>query len=239
MQKTMAIFKKEFKSYFISPIAYVFITVFLAVSSYLFFHVFFLNNQADMRGFFDPLPIIFLFFIPAIAMRSWAEERKVRTLELLLTWPVSDLEVVVGKFLASFCFIAVAILLTVTIPISILVIGGKPDLGPIVTGYIGTLLMGGAYLAIGMWISSYTENQIIAFLLGVVACFFFYIIGSPFIVMFASPLVATLFTYLGLGDHFDSIQRGVIDSRDIVYYFSIIGFFLFLNIQSLAGRKWE
>ena len=239
MQKTMAIFKKEFKSYFISPIAYVFITVFLAVSSYLFFHVFFLNNQADMRGFFDPLPIIFLFFIPAIAMRSWAEERKVRTLELLLTWPVSDLEVVAGKFLASFCFIAVAILLTVTIPISILVIGGKPDLGPIVTGYIGTLLMGGAYLAIGMWISSYTENQIIAFLLGVVACFFFYIIGSPFIVMFASPLVATLFTYLGLGDHFDSIQRGVIDSRDIVYYFSIIGFFLFLNIQSLAGRKWE
>jgi ABC-2 type transport system permease protein len=239
MQKTMAIFKKEFKSYFISPIAYVFITVFLAVSSYLFFHVFFLNNQADMRGFFDPLPIVFLFFIPAIAMRSWAEERKVRTLELLLTWPISDLEVVAGKFLASFCFIAVAILLTVTIPISILLIGGKPDLGPIITGYIGTLLMGGAYLAIGMWISSYTENQIIAFLLGVVACFVFYIIGSPFIVMFASPLVATLFTYLGLGNHFDSIQRGVIDSRDIVYYFSIIGFFLFMNIQSLAGRKWE
>ncbi|MGA3051168.1 MAG: ABC transporter permease subunit [Chitinispirillaceae bacterium] len=239
MQKTIAIFKKEFKSYFISPIAYVFITVFLAVSSYLFFHVFFLNNQADMRGFFDPLPIIFLFFIPAIAMRSWAEERKVRTLELLLTWPVSDLEVVSGKFLASFCFIAVAILLTVTIPVSILLIGGKPDLGPIITGYIGTLLMGGAYLAIGMWISSYTENQIIAFLLGVVACFFFYMIGSPFIVMFAAPLVATLFTYLGLGNHFDSIQRGVIDSRDIVYYFSIIGFFLFMNIQSLAGRKWE
>lgn len=239
MQKTMAIFKKEFKSYFISPIAYVFITVFLAVSSYLFFHVFFLNNQAEMRGFFDPLPIIFLFFIPAIAMRSWAEERKVRTLELLLTWPISDLEVVVGKFMASFCFIAVAILLTVTIPISILLIGGKPDLGPIITGYIGTLLMGGAYLAIGMWISSYTENQIIAFLLGVVACFFFYIIGSPFIVIFASPFLATFFTYLGLGSHFDSIQRGVLDSRDIVYYFSIIGFFLFLNIQSLAGRKWE
>jgi ABC-2 type transport system permease protein len=235
----MAIFKKEFKSYFISPIAYVFITVFLAVSSYLFFHVFFLNNQADMRGFFDPLPLIFLFFIPAIAMRSWAEEKKIRTLELLLTWPISDFEVVAGKFLASFCFIAVAVLLTLTIPISILLIGGKPDIGPIITGYIGTLLMGGAYLAIGMWISSYTENQIIAFLLGVVACFFFYIIGSPFIVMFATPLIASFFTYLGLGGHFESIQRGILDSRDIIYYFSIIGFFLFLNIQSLAGRKWE
>jgi ABC-2 type transport system permease protein len=239
MNKTMAIFKKEFKSYFISPIAYVFITVFLATSSYLFFHVFFLNNQADMRGFFDPLPIIFLFFIPAIAMRSWAEERKVKTLELLLTWPVSDFEVVAGKFLASFCFIAVAIVLTVTIPLSIFFIGGKPDVGPIVTGYIGALLMGGAYLAIGMWISSYTENQIIAFLLGVVACFAFYIIGSPFIVMFASPFFASIFTYLGLGGHFDSIQRGVIDSRDIVYYLSIIGFFLFLNMQSLSSRKWE
>lgn len=239
MQKTMAIFKKEFKLYFISPIAYVFITVFLAVSNYLFFHVFFLNNQAEMRGFFDPLPIIFLFFIPAIAMRSWAEERKVRTLELLLTWPISDLEVVAGKFLASFCFIAVTVLLTLTIPVSILLIGGKPDLGPIVTGYIGTLLMGGAYLAIGMWVSSYTENQIIAFLLGVVACFFFYIVGSPFIVMFTSSFLASFFTYLGLGGHFESIQRGVLDTRDLVYYFSIIGFFLFLNIQSLAGRKWE
>ena len=239
MNKTMAIFKKEFKSYFVSPIAYVFITIFLAVSSYLFFHVFFINNQADMRGFFEPLPLIFLIFVPAIAMRSWAEERKVKTLELLLTWPITDFEVVAGKFLASFCFIAVAVLLTVTIPISIVAIGGKPDFGPIITGYLGALLMGGAYLAVGMWISSYTENQIIAFLLGVVACFFFFIIGSPFIVIFVAPWLAPLFTYLGLGSHFDSIQRGVIDSRDLIYYLSVIGFFLFLNMQSLAGRKWE
>ena len=104
------------------------------------------------------------------------------------------------------------VLLTLTIPVSILLIGGKPDLGPIVTGYIGTLLMGGAYLAIGMWVSSYTENQIIAFLLGVVACFFFYIVGSPFIVMFTSSFLASFFTYLGLGGHFESIQRGVLDN---------------------------
>jgi ABC-2 type transport system permease protein len=238
MEKILAIFKKEFKSYFVSPIAYVFITVYLVISSFLFFQTFFLNNQANMRGYFEFLPWIFLFFVPAITMRSWAEERKVKTLELLLTWPVSDFEVVVGKFLAAFGFLAAGIVLSMTIPITILIIG-KPDLGPIVGGYIGALLMGGAYLAIGMWISSYTENQIIAFILGVVATFVFFIIGSPFIVVFAPNALAPLLTYLGLGTHFESIERGVIDSRDIIYYCSIVGFFLFLNIQSLASRKWE
>jgi len=238
MEKILAIFKKEFKSYFVSPIAYVFITVYLVISSFLFFQTFFINNQADMRGYFQFLPWIFLFFVPAITMRSWAEERKAKTLELLLTWPVSDFEVVAGKFLAAFGFLAVGILLSMTIPITIMIIG-KPDLGPIMGGYLGALLMGGAYLAIGMWISSYTENQIIAFILGVVATFVFFIIGSPFIVVFAPNVLAPLFTFLGLGTHFESIERGVIDSRDIIYYCSIVGFFLFLNIQSLASRKWE
>jgi ABC-2 type transport system permease protein len=238
MEKIFAIFKKEFKSYFVSPIAYVFITVFLVISSFLFFQTFFLNNQAEMRGYFEFLPWIFLFFVPAITMRSWAEERKVKTLELLLTWPVSDFEVVTGKFLAALGFLAVAILLSITIPITIMIIG-RPDMGPIIGGYIGVLFMGAAYLAIGMWISSYTENQIIAFILGVVATFIFYIVGSPFIVIFAPNVLAPLLTYVGLGTHFESVERGVIDSRDIIYYCSIVGFFLFLNIQALASRKWE
>jgi len=238
MEKILALFKKEFKSYFLSPIAYVFITVYLVVSSFLFFQTFFLSNQAEMRGYFQFLPWIFLFFIPAITMRSWAEERKVKTLELLLTWPVSDFQVVAGKFLAAFGFLTVTVLLSLTIPITIMLIG-KPDMGPIIGGYMGLLLMGGAYLAIGMWISSYTENQIIAFILGVVATFMLFIVGSPFIVIFAPAALTPLLTYIGLGTHFESIQRGVIDSRDIIYYCSIIGFFLFLNIQSLASRKWE
>jgi ABC-2 type transport system permease protein len=238
MEKILAISRKEFRSYFLSPIAYVFITVYLVVSSFLFFQTFFLNNEAEMRGYFQFLPWIFLFFVPAITMRSWAEERKVKTLELLLTWPVSDFEVVAGKFLAAFGFLTVAILLSITIPITIMLIG-KPDMGPIIGGYVGLLLMGGAYLALGMWISSYTENQIIAFILGVVATFVLFIVGSPFIVVFAPGALAPLLTYLGLGTHFESIQRGVIDSRDIIYYCSVIGFFLFLNIQSLASRKWE
>jgi ABC-2 type transport system permease protein len=238
MEKIIAIFKKEFKSYFLSPIAYVFITVYLVVSSFLFFQTFFLYNQAEMRGYFQYLPWIFLFFVPAITMRSWAEERKVKTLELLLTWPVTDFEVVAGKYLAALGFLAVAILLSITIPVTIMIIG-RPDLGPIIGSYVGLLLLGAAYLAIGMWISSYTENQIIAFILGVVATFILFMVGSPFIVVFAPNVLAPLFTYLGLGTHFESIQRGVIDSRDIIYYCSIVGFFLFLNIQSLASRKWE
>jgi ABC-2 type transport system permease protein len=238
MDNILAIFKKEFKSYFISPIAYVFITVYLAVSNFLFFQSFFLINQADMRGYFQLLPWIFLFFVPAITMRSWSEEKKVRTLELLLTWPVSDIQVVAGKFLAAFGFLLVVILFSLTIPITIILIG-KPDIGPMVGGYVGALLMGGAYIAIGMWVSSYTENQIIAFILGVVGTFVLFIIGNPFFTMAAPQVFIPLLSYLGLANHFDSIERGVIDSRDIIYYCSVIGFFLFLNVQSIASRKWE
>ncbi len=238
MDNVLAIFKKEFKSFFISPIAYVFITVYLVVTNFLFFQGFFIINQADMRGYFGLLPWIFLFFVPAITMRSWAEEKKVRTLELLQTWPVSDVEVVTGKFLASFLFLSIAILLSITIPITIFMLG-SPDPGPIIGGYLGTLLMGAAYLSIGLWISSHTENQIVAFILGVVATFILFIIGNQFVTLVAPPALVPMLNYLGLGNHFESIERGVVDSRDIIYYLSVIGFFLFLNVQQLGSRKWE
>ncbi|MBN1578673.1 MAG: ABC transporter permease [Chitinispirillaceae bacterium] len=238
MNNVMAFFKKEFKSFFISPIAYVFITVYLVVTNFLFFQGFFIINQADMRGYFSLLPWVFLFFVPAITMRSWAEEKKVHTLELLLTWPVSDIEVVLGKFLACFCFLTTAILLSITIPITIVAMG-NPDMGPIVGGYLGAILMGAAYLAIGLWVSSNTENQIIAFILGVVATFILFMIGNPFVTMVAPKWMVPIFGYIGLGNHFESIQRGVVDSRDVIYYLSIVGFFLFLNVQSLGSRKWE
>lgn len=238
MENIQIIAKKEFKSYFISPIAYVFITVFLVISNFLFFQGFFLNNQADMRGYFSLLPWIFLFFVPAVTMRSWSEEKKGRTLELLLTWPISDLEVVIGKFLAAFAFLAVTIFASVTIPITIMTLG-TPDMGPIIGGYLGALLMGAAYLAIGLWISSHTENQIIAFIVGVVVTFILFIISNPFVLMAVPHWMAPVLDYVGLGNHFESIERGVIDSRDILYYLSIVGFFLFLNVQSLGSRKWE
>jgi ABC-2 type transport system permease protein len=238
MQNILAIFKKEFKSYFLSPIAYVFITVYLVVTNFLFFQGFFIVNQADMRGYFGLLPWMFLFFIPAITMRIWAEEKKMKTLELLLTWPVSDLEIVIGKYLASFCFFAITVLLSITVPITIGILG-NPDGGVIVGGYLGSLLMGGAYLAIGLWVSSLTENQIIAFIIGVVVTFVLFIIGNPFVTMVAPSAVVPFLTYMGLGNHFESIGRGVIDSRDVLYYASVIGFFLFLNIFSIESRKWE
>ncbi|HLV31171.1 MAG TPA: ABC transporter permease [Chitinispirillaceae bacterium] len=238
MNNIVAIFKKEFKSFFISPIAYVFITVYLVVTNFLFFQSFFLINQADMRGYFGLLPWIFLLFVPAVTMRSWAEEKKVKTLELLQTWPVSDMQVVLGKFLAALSFVTIAILLSFTIPVTISILG-SPDPGPIWGGYIGAILMGAAYLAIGLWVSSYTENQIIAFIVGVVVTFLIFIIGSPFVTMAAPSWMVPALTYLGLGNHFESIERGVIDSRDILYYISVVGFFLFLNVQSLGSRKWE
>jgi ABC-2 type transport system permease protein len=238
MQNIAAIFKKEFKTFFLSPIAYVFITVYLITTTFLFFQGFFLINQADMRGYFDLLPWVFLFFIPAITMRTWAEEKKVKTLELLLTWPVSDVEVVMGKFLASFALLAIVVLLSITIPITIAIIG-HPDPGQIVGQYLGALLMGAAYLAIGLWISSLTENQIIAFIIGVVVIFVLFIISTPFILMRLPAFITPFFTFVGLGSHFESINRGVIDSRDIIYYLSVIGFFLFLNVCSLGSRKWE
>jgi ABC-2 type transport system permease protein len=238
MQNIMAIFKKEFKTYFLSPIAYIFITVYLITTTFLFFQGFFLINQADMRGYFDLLPWVFLFFVPAITMRSWAEEKKVKTLELLLTWPVSDVEVVTGKFLASFALLAIVVLLSVSIPITIAILG-HPDMGQIVAEYIGALLLGAAYLAIGLWVSSMTENQIVAFIVGVVVTFVLFIIGNPFITMVVPSFFVPVFTFLGLGNHFESISRGVIDSRDVVYYLSVIGFFLFLNVCSLGSRKWE
>jgi len=238
MDNILTIFKKEFKGYFISPIAYIFITVYLTVTNFLFFQGFFIYNQAEMRGYFIILPWVFLFFVPAISMRSWSEEKKVKTLELLLTWPISDVEVVLGKFFASFCFLATTILLSLTVPITVALLG-HPDFGPIIGGYLGALLMGAAYLAIGLWISSHTENQIVAFILGVVATFILFMLGHTFITMAAPKWMVPALSYIGLGNHFESIQRGVVDSRDIIYYLSVVGFFLFLNVQSLSSRKWE
>ena len=238
MNAVAAIFKKEFVSYFISPIAYVFIVVFLIGTNFMYFQPFFLINQADMRNYFGLLPWVFLFFVPAITMRGWAEEKKSKTVELLLTWPVSDAEVVLGKFLASLAFLAITVALSVTIPVTLFIIG-SPDPGPIIGGYAGALLMGAAYLAIGLWVSSHTENQIVAFILAWVAIFVLMIVGHPLVTLKTPAFLVPLFSFLGLFTHFESIERGVIDTRDVIYYLSMAGVFLFLNAQSLGGRKSE
>jgi ABC-2 type transport system permease protein len=238
MKTILTIFWKEFRGYFNSPIAYIFIISFLVFTSWLFFKGFFLMNQSSLRSFFSILPWVFLFLAPAVTMRSWAEEKKLGTIELLMTLPVKDYEVVLGKFLASFIFLIVTLLCSIPLPLTVMLVG-NPDVGPIWGGYLGAFLMGGAYLAIGCFASSLTENQIVAFIIAIFLSFALLIIGENLVIMNLPAALVPVFTFLGLGAHFESIGRGVIDSRDIIYYISIIGFFLFLNGLSVESRKWK
>lgn len=238
MRNVIAIGKKEFSSYFNSPIAYVFITAFLVVVNWLYFKLLFVNGQATMRPFFSLLPWMFLLLVPAITMRLWAEEKKLGTIEVLMTLPVRDIDVVLGKYLGSFAFLLLTIFLTGLIPITLSFIG-DPDTGPIFGGYIAAFFLGGAYLAIGIYFSSLTENQIVAFILSAIFCTIFLLIGQDFAVFNLPSFLIPFVKYLGLANHFDSISRGVVDSRDVLFYLSVIVFFLFMNIRALESRKWK
>lgn len=238
MKAALTIMKREFRSYFLSPIAYIFLSLYLILTNFVFFQGFFVAGESSMRSYFDLLPWFFLIFLPAITMRSWAEERKNKTLELLLTWPVRDSEVVMGKFLASLLFLGVALLMSITVPLTVISVG-KPDVGVLAASYIGALFLGASYIAIGMAISSITENQIVAFIATVVFLMVFVVIGQDAVIAYFPTKVGMFLTSLSLESHFQSIARGVLDSRDFIYYLSVIGFSLFLNSQSLESRKWE
>lgn len=235
MNKMIVITKREFAAYFTSPIAYVYLVTFLVLINWFFFRSFFVMQQVELRAFFDLMPWLFLFFIPAVAMGKWAEEKKEGTIELLLTLPVRDSHVVLGKFLAAFGLIATAILMTAPIPITASSLGNL-DWGPVIGGYLGLLLLGASYLSIGLFISAITENQIIAFIVGVVVCFALFILGEPIVITAIPDFLVGIFRYLALGTHFDSIGRGVVDSRDILYYFSVIGLFLWCNLKAIEMR---
>jgi ABC-2 type transport system permease protein len=239
MDTLVAIFKKEFRAYFQSPIAYIFITVFLVLLHGLLFWAtgFLVIGQADLRDFFGLMSIMMIFFVPAIAMRLWSEEMKLGTMELLMTFPVRDWEAVAGKFLAAFAIIGLAVILTIPLPIGVGIFG-KPDAGPIIGGYLGALLLGATYLSIGAWMSSTTSNQIVAFILTMLIL----LVGSlgfDWIGQFSPSWVASWLSYMSLRSHFDNISRGVIDVRDIFYYLSVTGFFLYLNVRAVESRKWS
>ncbi len=237
MSTVKAIFARELRTYFNSPIAYVWAAVFLIFTGWFFFKGFFLAGQAEMRLFFNLLPWVYLFLVPGLAMRLWSEERKLGTIEVLMTLPVRDGQAVAGKFLAGLAFLAFSLAMTFPIPLTVALLG-RPDAGAILGGYLGALLMGGAYLAIGLCCSGLTENQIVAFITGVVACFALFIVGEDFIIMSAPSALAPVLSYVGLGSHYRSILRGVIDSRDVVYYVSVMAFFLYANVRTLAERKF-
>lgn len=231
----LPIYKRELRSYFNSPVAYVVIVVFLAVLGWFFTNNLFLMNVASLRIVFDLVPLIFLFFIPAITMRLIAEEKKAGTLELLTTKPVRDVEIVLGKFFAAWTLLAAALAPTLFYLITIMVLG-KVDLGPIVSGYLGLLLMGGVYIAIGLLASSLTENQIVAFILSFLIVFVFFILDK--VLMYVPDALASTLEFLSMDYHFSNIARGVIDTRNLIYFGSLLGFSLFLATVSLERRKW-
>jgi ABC-2 type transport system permease protein len=233
-----ALYKKELMGYFNSPIAYIFIGVFLVVGNWLFFKNFFLIGQANLRPYFDLLPWIFLFLSPAITMRLWAEEKKSGTIEFLLTLPVTDWQVVLAKFFGALSFLFISLSLSLSLPITVASLGNV-DWGPVIGGYIGALFLGGAYLSLGLFISSLTKNQIIAFVLGLVACFAAFVIGADFVLIGTPQFMVPVMKFLGLGSHFYNIAKGVIDSKDIIYYISFIFIFLWLNARAIESRGWK
>ncbi|WP_424814013.1 ABC transporter permease subunit [Roseococcus sp. YIM B11640] len=241
MMAALVVARREFAAYFATPVATVFIVIFLVLSGALTFTLggFFARGQADLIPFFSFIPWLFLFLVPALTMRLWAEERRLGTIELLLTLPITAGQAVVGKFLAAWAFCAVALLLTFPIWITINLLG-SPDNGVVLTGYLGCLLVAGAYLAVGAAISALTRNQVIAFVLAVSACFIFAAAGSPVVTEFLSnrfPILADIARGLSVSEHFGGFTRGVIAAKDFVFFASFIAFWLFLNAVILEHKK--
>ena len=242
MRTVCAISKRELMAYFSTPLAYVFIVIFLAMAgaTTFYFGGFFERGQADLNAFFAFHPWLYLFLIPAVGMRLWAEERKTGTIELLMTLPVSTTEAVLGKFIAAWIFAGIALALTFPIWITVNYLG-SPDNGVIVAGYIASFLMAGAYLSIGSFVSAMTRNQVIAFVIAAAACFLFMMSGlEPVQSVFrgwASQLVIDMIGELSFLTHFDSITRGVLDLRDIIFLGSVMGIFLFANVVIVDLKK--
>jgi len=238
----LVVMRRELASYFATPVAYVFIVIFLIMSAAFTFHLggFYEREIADLEPFFRFHPWLYLFLVPAVGMRLWAEERKYGTIELLLTLPITATEAVIGKFLAAWLFVGLALALTFPIWITVNVLG-DPDNGVIVAGYIGSWLMAGGFLAISACLSATTRNQVVAFILSVVVCFGFLLSGLPIILdLFRGWLPQALvdgIANLSFLMHFDSISRGVIDLRNIIYFVLVIGFWLLANRIVLEIRK--
>jgi ABC-2 type transport system permease protein len=242
MKQVLAVFKREFAAYFATPLAYVFIVIFLFAMGAFTFYVgrFYDNGIADLSVFFGYHPWLYLFLVPAVGMRLWADERRTGTVELLLTLPVPIWATVVGKFLAAWAFTGVALALTFPIWITVNVLG-SPDNGVIVASYIGSLLMAGGYLAISAAISATTDNQVIAFVVSVAVCFLFTIAGAALVIDFFAlwapvVLVNTISSFSFL-THFQAITSGVIDLRDLIFFASLIALFLAVNVVLIDLKK--
>ena len=241
LRPALIVARRELAGYFATPVAYVFITIFLVLAGVLTFTLgnFFGRGQADLLPFFSFVPWLFLLLVPALTMRLWAEERRLGTIELLLTLPLAQWQAVLGKFLAAWAFCGIALALTFPLWVTVNVLG-EPDNGVILAGYAGSLLVAGAYLAVGAAVSALTKNQVIAFVLAVALCFLFAASASPIVTEFLSarmPILAEISRAVSVADRFNGFARGVIALRDLVFFASFIGFFLFVNAVVLDHRK--
>ncbi|MEZ5461604.1 ABC transporter permease subunit [Dokdonella sp.] len=242
MSAITTVFRRELGSYFATPVAYVFIVIFLVLSSAFTFYLgsFYERGQADLMPFFSFLPWLYLFLVPAVSMRLWSEERKSGTIELLLTLPITMWQAVLGKFLAAWTFIGIALLLTFPLWITVNYLGDADD-GVILTSYLGAMLMAGSFLAIGSCISAATRNQVVAFILTVVTCFVLIMAGFPLVLeafrSWAPQGLVDAIAGLSFLTHFASISKGVIDLRDLLYFFLMIGFWLYASAIVIDLKK--
>ena len=242
MNGILSIYKREFTSYFVTPVAYVFIVIFLFMTGVFTFYLgaFYESNQADLEPFFRFHPWLYLFLIPAISMRLWSDERKSGTIELLMTLPVSITDTVVAKYLAAWSFTAIALSLTFPMWITVNYLG-NPDNTVVLESYIGSLIMAGGFLAIGSCISALTKSQVIAFVISVVICFMFILSGFPMVLDlfedWAPQAVIDAIASFSFLTHFTSIKKGVIDIRDVIYFAALITFWLYVNVVIIENKK--
>ena len=230
----IVIMKRELATYFTNPISYIVTGLFLIITGVMFFTTFFLQNRANMRNFFSLLPILFSFFIPALTMRLYSEEKKSGSIETLMTLPVTELQVVTGRFLAAFISSAIMLAPTLLYLVSILFFG-KPDIGPIIGGYIGAIFLCAAFSAIGVFASSVTKNQLTAFFVAFMICIVLTMIDA-FLIFLPAPIVSLL-QFISANEHFTSISRGIIDTRDLIYFISLTALFFCLTVKTQQNDR--
>ncbi len=237
MNNILTIFRKELHSFFTSPMAYIFLVVFALVNGYFFNIQFFLINESDMRVLFGIVPLVYLFFIPAVSMGLISREKSLGTIEIISTMPILERDIVVGKYLAGFSLILLGLVTTSIHYITLCAVGTNIDHGAVFTGYIGLALLGGVYTAVSLFASSLTDNQVVAFIIGIAIVLTFFMMDK--LLFFVPSSMNGVIQYLSTDFHLSNMSRGVLDTRNLIYFGSVIGFFLTITTRILESRKWN
>ena len=237
MNNATVIFKRELRSIFDSPMAYVFLVVFTLLNGWFFTTTFFLYGQSDLRTLFNIVPLVYLFFIPGITMGLISREKGLGTIEIISTLPIEDRDIVIGKYLSAVSLIGIALFSTLLHLITLMRFGNSIDYGAVFTGYLGLLLVGAVYASIGIFSSAVTDNQVISFIIGIAIIFIFWIFDK--VLVFMPDMLAGIIQYISVEYHLSNISRGVIDTRNLIYFGSVIGFFLFMTTRLVESRRWS